>query len=124
MQINYAKWVKFSAFYNLLIGGSIVFLPNLLFSISHYPSPNYIILWQCLGMTVAVVGFGIYLASKDLSGNKNILLLGILGKLLGPVILGGYGVVIGQLPLIFLPVIIFDLIWSVFYFLTLKSLNN
>ncbi len=124
MNINYPKIVKLSAVYNMIVGGSIVFFPNLLFNLSAYSVPNYQILWQCLGMTVAVVGYGLYLASKDLAQNKNILILGVLGKILGPVILGGFGVVTSQLPLIFLPVIIFDLLWSIIYLFALRSLKK
>jgi len=124
MNINYPKIVKLSAVYNVIVGGSIVLFPNLLFNLSAYPVPNYQILWQCLGMTVAVVGYGLYLASKDLVQNKNILILGVLGKILGPVILGGFGVVTSQLPLIFLPVIIFDFIWSIIYLFALRSLKK
>lgn len=124
MNRNYPMLVKISAFYNLLIGGSIVLIPDLLFKISDYTVPNYLILWQCLGMTVAVVGYGMYLASSNLNQNRNLLILGILGKLFGPVILGGYGVITRQLPLIFLPVIIFDLLWSILYSVIIKSLTK
>ncbi len=105
------KIILASAIFNLVIGLMITLFPNLYFNILEVPPPNYTILWQILGMTVAVVGVGFLIAAKDYQKNWPIIFLGFIGKLFGPVIFGIYGVATKSLPLGFLPLSLCDFLW-------------
>ena len=105
------KIIYSAAIFNLIIGLIIVFFPNFYFNFLGVVVPNYQPLWQCLGMTVAVVGIGFLIAAKDYKKNWPIIFLGFIGKLLGPVLFGFYGIANGSLPLGFLPLSICDFCW-------------
>lgn len=47
--------------------------------------PNYPEIWQCLGMVVGVYGIGYAIAAFDPVRHWPIVLVGLLGKLLGPI---------------------------------------
>ncbi len=42
-------------------------------------------LWQCIGMIVGVYGIGYWLAARDPARHWPIVLVGLLGKVLGPI---------------------------------------
>ena len=66
---------------------------------------------QLVGMCVALFGVGYWLVSRDPVGNRNVLLLGMLSKLLGPLLAIRY-IVRGDLPVWILVVFFFaDLIY-------------
>ncbi|MED6306587.1 MAG: alkyl hydroperoxide reductase, partial [Planctomycetota bacterium] len=47
--------------------------------------PSYPFLWQCVGMIVGVYGIGYLAASRDPIRHWPIVLVGMLGKILGPI---------------------------------------
>ena len=47
--------------------------------------PNYLFLWQCIGMIVGVYGVGYWVAAGDVARHWPIVLVGLLGKVFGPI---------------------------------------
>ena len=82
--------------------------------------PNYPQLWQCLGMIVGVYGVGYAIAAGDPVRHWPIVLVGLLGKILGPIGFA-YHVCRGALPWLFGATIVFnDLIWLPAFVLILR----
>ncbi len=75
-------WV--AAVYNILWGAWVVLFPLTAFQWLQMPLPNYPQIWQCVGMIVGVYGFGYALAALDPLRHWPIVLVGLLGKLFGP----------------------------------------
>ena len=99
--------------YNLAWGGLTVHLPGWLFDLTGMDRPNYPFIWQCVGMIVGVYGIGYLAASRDPARHWPIVLVGLLGKIFGPL---GYlmGLMRGDVPAAFgvtLPTN--DLVWWV-----------
>lgn len=74
-----------AATYNLLWGGWVVLRPLDLFHWTGADEPLYPAIWQCVGMIVGVYGVGYAIAARDPLRHWPIVLVGLLGKLLGPV---------------------------------------
>jgi hypothetical protein len=83
------KWLKITLFvagiYNLLWGAFTILFPNALFDWMEKPRPNYPGLWQCIGMIVGVYGIGYIIAASDPVRHYPIVLVGLLGKIFGPI---------------------------------------
>ena len=99
--------------YNLAWGSLTVGLPHWLFDLTGMERPNYPFIWQCVGMIVGVYGIGYLAASRDPARHWPIVLVGLLGKIFGPL---GYlmGLMRGDVPAAFgvtLPTN--DLVWWV-----------
>ncbi len=110
-------WAAFclraAAVYNLAWGAAVIAFPNLLFDLTGATRPNYPEIWQCVGMIVGVYGLGYWLAASDPYRHWPITLVGLLGKLFGPV---GFAVAVarGVFPPAFgLTILTNDLIWWV-----------
>jgi peroxiredoxin len=106
--------------YNILWGAFAVLFPGAIFSWLDMPQPNYPQFWQCIGMIVGVYGIGYAIAAFDPVRHWPIVLVGFLGKVMGPL-----GMVqalwTGQLPWGFaLNCVTNDLIWWVPFALILK----
>ena len=97
--------------YNLAFGAFVILFPNALFQWIGVENPTYPAIWQCVGMVVGVYGVGYLIAAANPFRHWPIVLVGLLGKVLGP--LGFiYAAATGQLPWTFGIVNIFnDLIW-------------
>lgn len=79
------RWVLIAAgVYNLLWGGWVVLFPNHLFDFAGIARLNYPQIWQCVGMIVGVYGVGYLAAARDPLRHWPIVLVGLLGKVLGP----------------------------------------
>jgi hypothetical protein len=108
------RWCLVAAgVYNLAWGGLTVLVPNWLFDLTGMAPPNYPFIWQCVGMIVGVYGIGYLAAATDPARHWPIVLVGLLGKIFGPL---GYamGVLQGDVPVAFgvtLPTN--DLVWWV-----------
>jgi hypothetical protein len=97
--------------YNLLWGAVVVVFPTQPFAWLGMPLPNYPQLWQCIGMVVGVYGVGYWIAAHDPARHWPIVLVGWLGKVLGPI---GFlsAALAGKLPWSFgLVNVTNDLIW-------------
>jgi hypothetical protein len=108
------SWVLLAAaLYNLIWGGFIVLLPFAFFDWLGMERPNYPEIWQCVGMIVGVYGIGYGLAARDPMTHWPMVLVGLLGKIFGPI---GFveAVARGVFPLAFgLNIVTNDLIWWV-----------
>jgi small multidrug resistance pump len=109
------RWMKWvlgaAAAYNILWGGFVVLFPLVLFRWFGMELPNYPQLWQCVGMIVGVYGVGYGLAALDPLRHWPIVVVGLLGKIFGPI---GFvqAVWTGAFPLAFgLNILTNDLIW-------------
>lgn len=95
-----------------MVWGSVVVLaPNFFFELIGADLPRYPGIWQCVGMIVGVYGIGYAAASLDPLGHWPIVLVGLLGKVFGPI-----GFVLsasrGELPWVFgWTILTNDLIW-------------
>lgn len=74
-----------AAAYNVAWGASCVLLPGWLFAVLGIAPPNYPSLWQCIGMIVGVYGIGYAAAARDPYRHWPIVLVGLLGKVFGPI---------------------------------------
>lgn len=74
-----------AALYNVAWGTWVVLFPHALFDVLALSRPNYPEIWQCVGMVVGVYGVGYALAARDPLRHWPIVLVGLLGKILGPI---------------------------------------
>jgi peroxiredoxin len=74
-----------AAAYNIVWGLAAILFPLQLFALAGMPAPNYPSLAQCIGMIVGVYGVGYALAARDPVTHWPIVLVGLLGKLFGPI---------------------------------------
>lgn len=128
MPARYPRWMPsvllVAGGYNLLWGTWTILFPNLSFALSGLNQPgkplDYPQLWQCIGMIVGVYGIGYACAAINPVRHWPIVLVGLLGKVFGP--LGyAYGVAVGQTRPDAIATIFFnDLIWWVPFFLILR----
>jgi len=97
--------------YNLLWGALTIAFPHLLFDLTRIERINYPEIWQCVGMIVGVYGVGYLIAAGDSRTHWPIVLVGLLGKIFGPI--GFVGALWrGTFPPIFgLTILTNDLIW-------------
>lgn len=74
-----------AAAYNVLWGAWAVVSPLSIFRLAGFdPLPTYPQLWQCIGMIVGVYGVGYAIAARDPYRHWPIVLVGLLGKIFGP----------------------------------------
>ncbi len=77
--------LRLAALYNLVWGLAIILFPNFLFDWSGLTRLNYPEIWQCVGMIVGVYGVGYWIASESPDEHWPIVLVGLLGKIFGPI---------------------------------------
>ena len=107
------RWLIAAGVYNLAWGAVVIALPNLLFDLAGMEPPRYPQIWQCIGMIVGVYGIGYLAAARDHRRHWPIVLVGLLGKVFGPIGFAG-ALLRGDFPLAFGATIITnDLVWWV-----------
>jgi len=74
-----------AAAYNLVWGTWVVLRPGDLFDWTGIDQPLYPGIWQCVGMIVGVYGVGYAIAATNPTRHWPIVLVGFLGKVMGPV---------------------------------------
>ena len=100
--------LKLAGLYNLAFGAVAILLPGMVFQLANIEQPLYPEIWQCVGMVVGVYGIGYWIAASDPARHWPIVLVGLLGKLFGPL---GF-LISGNLPWSFGLILLFnDLIW-------------
>jgi hypothetical protein len=105
-------WV--AAGYNLLWGAWVVLFPGMLWDWVGAEAPRYPGLWQCIGMIVGVYGIGYAAAAMDPYRHWPIVLVGLLGKLAGPVGFVDAAILSDQFPMGFgWTIVSNDLVWWV-----------
>jgi len=114
---THPRWMthalRAAAAYNVVWGAWVVLFPNHLFDLVGMDRPTHPSIWQCVGMVVGVYGIGYWIASNAPFRHWPIVLVGFLGKLLGPL---GYidGVLFRGLdPLFGVTIPTNDLVWWV-----------
>lgn len=114
-------WLWAAGIYNLLWGFVTIAAPNLLFDLTGIPRVNYPEIWQCVGMIVGVYGIGYVIAAYDSRRHWPIVLVGLLGKIFGPI--GFVGALLkGTFPLAFGATILTnDLLWWIPFTLILRD---
>lgn len=117
----YRRMFLIGAIWNILGGALIVVFTNWIFNISNlhppYPLPYYYS-WIALFVTF---GIGYYMVYTDMYSNKNLVILGIIGKLAFSAIFIYYFVFPGGIvPMIFLIGVIGDLIFVVLFLMFLN----
>ena len=104
-------WLMAAATYNIAWGAFIVLCPTALFDWSGMDPPRYGSIWQCVGMIVGVYGVSYAIAARDPFRHWPIVLVGLLGKVFGPIGFLGSAVT-GQLPWRFgWTILSNDLVW-------------
>jgi hypothetical protein len=74
-----------AAAYNIAWGALVVVFPLAPFRWAGLAPPSYPEIWQCLGMVVGVYGVGYAIAASNPLRHWPIVLVGLLGKVLGPI---------------------------------------
>ncbi len=118
----HGTWLKAAAIYNLVWGAVAIVFPMLLFRlVGMDPLPNYPELWQCIGMIVGVYGIGYWIAASNPVRHWPIVLVGLLGKIFGPI--GFLQAVLNErFPLAMgLTIVTNDLIWWIPFALILAN---
>lgn len=78
-------WLVAAGCYNLLWGSLVIVFPNLFFEVFDMNPPGYPEIWQCVGMIIGVYGIGYLIAARRPLRHWPIVLVGLLGKILGPI---------------------------------------
>ena len=103
--------LRLAGVYNLVWGIWIILFPLHPFQLLEIAAPNYPSLVQCLGMVIGVYGIGYWIAADDSATHWPIVLVGLLGKVFGPIGFV-YCAAAGQLPWgMGIGVLTNDLIW-------------
>ena len=80
-----SRWLWAAGIYNLLWGAVTIAFPNFLFDLAGIERVNFAEIWQCVGMIVGVYGIGYIIAASDPRNHWPIVLVGLLGKIFGPI---------------------------------------
>lgn len=118
---KYRYWFYAAALYNLVWGTINVLFPDLFFNLINMPAPEYLPIWQVVGMFVLVYAPAYWWAGRYPEKYPHFILIGLLGKIFGPI---GFvfSVLTNQLPLAFGSTLIFnDLIWWIPFGLYLRD---
>ena len=114
-------WLRAAGVYNLAWGAIVIAFPHVLFDACGILRLNYPEIWQCVGMIVGVYGIGYLIAAEDPHRHWPIVLVGLLGKVFGPIGFAG-ALVKGTFPVTFgLTILTNDLIWWIPFTLMLWS---
>lgn len=81
----YRPWFYAAAAYNLVWGAVNIIAPRLFFDIIDADDPNYLPIWQVVGMFVLVYAPAYFWAARHPARHRHIILIGLLGKILGPI---------------------------------------
>ena len=83
--------------YNVAWGAFVILFPDAPFRWAGMEPINYPEVWQCVGMVVGVYGIGYFIAARDPLRHWPIVLVGLLGKILGPIGMA-WSIAQGRLP--------------------------
>ena len=125
MHVDAARWPRnwliAAGIYNLAWGAFVITWPNALFEWAGMAPLNHPSIWQCLGMIVGVYGLGYLIAARDHRRHWPIVLVGLLGKVFGPI---GFAFTWwrGEIPAAFgVTILTNDLIWWIPFTLMLRD---
>ena len=108
---RYRGWFYAAAVYNAAWGAVMVLFPGWFFGVVGMREPEYLALWQVVGMLVGVYAPAYWWVARFPSRHRHLVLIGLLGELLGPIGFA-WSAASGQLPVAFgLTILTNDLIW-------------
>ena len=116
-----SRWLWAAGIYNLTWGILAIAWPHLLFDLTGAERINYPEIWQCVGMIVGVYGIGYIIAASDSRTHWPIVLVGLLGKVFGPI---GFlmALLSGTFPPLFgLTILTNDLLWWIPFAMILRD---
>jgi ligand-binding SRPBCC domain-containing protein len=116
-----SRWLWAAGLYNLVWGTIAIAWPHFLFDVAGAQRINYPEIWQCVGMIVGVYGIGYLIAAGDSRTHWPIVLVGLLGKVFGPI---GFLVALwrGTFPPLFgLTILTNDLLWWIPFAMILRD---
>jgi small multidrug resistance pump len=115
------RWLIAAGAYNLVWGAAVILFPGALFAWAGMDAPRYPQIWQCVGMIVGVYGVGYLIAASDHRTHWPIILVGLLGKIFGPIGFA-FALVRGDFPPVFgLTIITNDLVWWIPFSMMLRD---
>jgi hypothetical protein len=123
--LPWMRWLlRFSGGYNLLVGLNLLFFYHELFKTLGLQKPSPVMFVQLVGLLVGLFGAGYLMVARRPLENRNLLWLGLWSKALGCG-LSFYHVAIGNLPLLYVPIVIFsDLIYLPPFYIIARRLDR
>ena len=116
--------LKFAGVYNIIAGLSMMIFYHEGFKSLGLPKPEFNMPIQLVGVLVAIFGIGYLIVDRNPSENRNVLLIGLLSKIFGP-LLAFFYVASGTLPLMMLVVLFFaDIIYWVPFWVIYRRLGK
>ena len=82
--------LKFAGGYNILAGASMILFYHEGFKLLGISKPEFSLPIQLVGLLVGIFGIGYLMVERAPVENRNVLLLGFLSKLLGPLLAVAY----------------------------------
>ena len=79
------RMFRVAGVYNICWGTAVALFPQLLFEIFRIPPINYPFVMSGLGLCIGLYGYGYWVVGDDLRRYPQIVVLGFLGKAIGPV---------------------------------------
>lgn len=114
--------LRFAGTFNLLAGASMMTLYHEGYKLLGVPKPQLILPVQLMGVLVALFGVGYHLVASNPVENRNVLMLGMLSKLICSLV-AAWHVPFGPLPWWFLLVVFLaDVIYVPFFCIILARL--
>ena len=98
--------LKFAGIYNIIAGLCMMFFYHEGFKFLNVAKPELAMPIQLVGLLVAIFGVGYLMVDRNPAENRNVLFLGFLSKLLGPLLAIGH-IASGNLPIVMLVVLFF-----------------
>lgn len=115
--------LKFAGGYNIVAGLSMVVFYHEGFKSLGLAKPEFNLPIQLVGVLVAIFGVGYLIVDRNPAANRNVLLLGLLSKILGPLLALGY-IADGTLPMVMLVVLFFaDIVYWVPFWMIYRHLK-
>ena len=116
--------LKFAGYYNILAGLAMIIFYHEGFRALGVPKPEFVLPIQLVGVLVAIFGVGYLIAERNPIENRNIVLLGFLSKLLGPLLAIAH-IATGSLPVMMLAVLFFaDGIYLIPFWIIYRRLSK
>lgn len=91
------RLLRFAGGWNVFAGLTMIFLYHEVYALIEPAKPELTLPIQLVGMMVLLFGVGYFLVDRNPLANRNVLLLGAISKLVGPLLAVGY-IIQGVLP--------------------------
>lgn len=82
---RYSPWFYAAAIYNLTWGAAMILFPGAYFNLVNIDPPNYLPIWQVVGMFVLLFAPAYWWVARDPWPHRHLVLIGLAGKVLGPI---------------------------------------